>query len=91
MNNKDVKMHQDIIDSLDVKKTKIFEIRTKHDLKAVKKGVELNQGYEFDVNTSIPELADAIAKFAKELPNNGFGDGSDRYFITLISQYYSKL
>lgn len=93
MNRKDVELQQEIIDSMDkdIKRTKIFEIRTKHSLTAKKKGVELNQGYEFDVDTSMPELADAIAKFAKELPKNGFGEDSDRYFITLIHQYFDKL
>lgn len=91
MNKKDVQIQQEIINSLDIQKTKIFEIRTKHDLTACKKGVEINQGYEFDVNTSLPELADGIAKFAKELPKNGFGETSGRYFIQLISQYFDKL
>lgn len=54
-------------------------------------GMELNDGYEFEVDGAVPEIADAIAKFAKELPKNGFGEKSDRYFITLISEYFSKL
>ena len=54
-------------------------------------GMELNDGYEFDVNGAIPEIADGIAKFAKELPNNGFGENSDRAFITLITEYFNKL
>ena len=54
-------------------------------------GLELNDGYEFEVDGAVPEIADAIAKFAIELPNNGFGEDSDTYFITLISQYFEKL
>lgn len=56
-----------------------------------KTGLELNDGYEFDVDGAVPEIADAIAKFAIELPKNGFGEDSDTYFITLISQYFEKL
>ena len=54
-------------------------------------GMELNDGYEFEVDGAFPEIADAIAKFAKELPNNGFGETSDRYFISLIGEYFNKL
>ena len=34
-------------------------------------GMELNDGYEFEVNGAIPEVADGIAKFAKELSRKG--------------------
>lgn len=54
-------------------------------------GMELNDGYEFDLNGALPEVADAIAKFAKELPNNDCGENSDTYFISLIQQYFQKL
>lgn len=54
-------------------------------------GMELNDGYEYEVNGAMPEIADAIAKFAKELPNNDFGETSDRYFIALIGEYFSRL
>lgn len=54
-------------------------------------GIELNDGYDYNVNGSIAELADALAKFAKELPKNGFGEKSDTYFVTLIGEYFNKL
>jgi hypothetical protein len=54
-------------------------------------GLELNDGYDFEVDGAVPEIADAIAKLAIELPKNGFGEDSDTYFITLISQYFEKL
>ena len=56
-----------------------------------KDNVNLNDGYTFEVNGSIPELADGIAKFAKELPKNGFGENSDTGFISLIQQYFNKI
>ena len=69
----------------------ILTIKTKPNFKAKDKGLYLNDGYEFDVNGAIPEIADGIAKFAKELPKNGFGENSDSYFITLINEYFKKL
>lgn len=92
MNKNEVKQMQEIIDATDENKTSnLLVIKTKNKLKATKKGVEINQGYEFEVDGAMPEIADAIAKFAKELPKNGFGEHSDTYFITLIKQYFDKL
>lgn len=54
-------------------------------------GMELNEGYEFEVNAALPELADGIAKLAYELEPNGFGEGSGGYFISLINEYFRKL
>lgn len=54
-------------------------------------GMELNEGYEFDVDGAIPEIADGIAKLAIEMEPNGFGENSGSYFINLISEYYKKL
>lgn len=69
----------------------LLVIKTKPILKATKKGAELNDGYDFEVNGAIPELADGIAKFAKELEPNGFGKGSGKYFVALITQYFEQL
>ena len=69
----------------------ILVIKTRPVLKAEKKGLNLNEGYEFEVNGAIPELADSIAKLAKELPANDFGQDSDKYFLTLIMEYFKKL
>ena len=69
----------------------LLVIKSKPVLSAKKKGVELNEGYDFEVDGAIAEIADAIAKFAVELPKNGFGENSGSYFITLISEYYKRL
>ena len=69
----------------------IFVVGRKPIIDASKKGILLNDGYTYDVNGSIPEIADAIAKFAIELPNNGFGEQSDTMFIQLIRNYYDKI
>ena len=69
----------------------LLVIKSKPVLSAKKKGVELNEGYDFEVDGAIPEIADAIAKFAVELPKNGFGENSGSYFITLIGEYYKRL
>lgn len=54
-------------------------------------GVELNDGYEFEVNGALPEIADSIAKMAIELDNQGFGEGSGKMFVGLITEYFNKL
>ena len=54
-------------------------------------GVEINEGYDFKVNGAIPQLADAIAKLAIELPKNGLGENSDTGFIVYINQFFDKL
>lgn len=69
----------------------VIKSRPKLSLSEDENGIELNDGYEFELNGAIPEVADAIAKFAAELPNNGLGPDSGSYFITLISEYYKKL
>lgn len=72
------------------KRTKtILVVRSLEQLNPTKKGLELNVGYEFDVDGPLPEVADGIAKMAKELdkmqPNN-----AGAYFIELINQFYKK-
>lgn len=54
-------------------------------------GMELNEGYEFEVDGALPEIADGIAKMAFALEENGFGENSGGYFISLINEYYKKL
>ena len=53
-------------------------------------GVELNEGYDFEVNGAIPQLADAIVKLALAMPDNGFGKGSDKGFIVLINEFFNR-
>lgn len=77
--------------SMALKAKTILTIKTKPSFKAGNKGLYLNDGYDFEVDGALPEIADGIAKFAKELPKNDFGEGSDSYFITLINEYFKKL
>lgn len=71
----------------------LFSVRTRPVLAVSEdeKGVNINDGYDYTVDGAIPEIADAIAKFAVELPKNGFGEKSDSYFIVLIQEYFNKL
>ena len=70
----------------------ILTIKTMPKLEVAEdKGVTINDGYAFEVNGALPEIADGIAKLAFEMPKNGFGENSGKYFITLIGQYYTKL
>lgn len=65
--------------------------KLKLDLEENEEGLELNHGYDFVIDAAIPEIADAIAKLAIEMPKNGMGENSGAYFITLIGEYYKKL
>lgn len=71
----------------------LLVIKSKHILSVSDEddGMELNDGYDFEVNGAIPEVADAIAKMAIELENNNFGKGSGRAFVSLIIEYYNRL
>lgn len=72
------------------KRTKtILVVRSLEQLNPTKKGLELNVGYEFDVDGPLPEVADGIAKMAKELDKMQ-PDNAGAYFIELIRQFYEK-
>lgn len=73
-----------------VKNILVIKAKDNYDINENDETIELNNGYEFDVDGSLPEIADGIAKFAKELPKNGFGDNSDSYFLELIKMYFDK-
>lgn len=75
----------------EIKPRTLLVIKSKPQLNAIDDGVELNEGYDFELDGAIPELADAIAKFAFEMSNNGFGPNSGSYFIQLIHEYYERL
>lgn len=76
-----------------IKSETILVIKRRPQLKVTnnQKGMELNEGYDYELNSPLPELADAIAKFAVELPKQGIGEGSDKYFIQLINEYFTRL
>ena len=69
----------------------ILVVRSLEVLTPKQEGIELNVGYEFDVDGPLPEIADGIAKMAKELDHmEGQTENSGRYFIELIRQFYEK-
>lgn len=54
-------------------------------------GMQLNDGYEYKVDGTFPELADSIAKMAAEMDKDPeFGENSGKVFIGLINQYYQN-
>lgn len=76
---------------LNAKTLLIIKSRPKLTVSEDDSGMELNDGYEFEVNGAIPEIADGIAKFAVVLEQNDFGENSSTYFIKLINEYFNKL
>lgn len=76
---------------LNAKTLLIIKSRPKLTVSEDDSGMELNDGYEFEVNGAIPEIADGIAKFAIALEQNDFGKNSSTYFIKLINEYFNKL
>ena len=55
-------------------------------------GISLNEGYSFDVNGAIPQLADGFAKMLIEMnKDKTFGENAGDGFLTLLNQYYMKL
>jgi len=70
---------------------KILEVRKLEyiDLKA--EGVEINGGYEYDLNGNLAEVADGLVKLAIEMDKDkSMGDHAGAYFVTLISQFYAR-
>lgn len=78
---------------LNMKEETIFTIQRKPilNISEDESGIELNDGYNYTLNAALPEIADAIAKFAAELPNQGMGNNSDSYFIHLLNEYFHML
>lgn len=72
---------------------KICEIHSVEILAPTEEGVELNEGYQYEVNGSLPQLADSIAKMAVEFDNNNdmLGESAGSVFISLIVEYYNRL
>lgn len=65
----------------------ILTVTSIETLTAIEEGVELTEGYTYDVHGSIPQLADSIAKLAIEFDKE-FGDGAGSAFLALMHQYY---
>lgn len=72
------------------KRTKtILVVKSLEVLEPKEEGMELNVGYEFEVDGPLPEVADGIAKMAKELDKMQ-GESAGAYFVELIRQFYEK-
>ena len=70
----------------------ILNIKVIEKLTPDDEGVNLNEGYEYDVNGTIPQLADGIAKMAIEMDKQpDLGDKAGGAFLALVEQYYLKL
>lgn len=55
-------------------------------------GVELEEGYEFSINSSIPQLADALAIFLSGLdkePDETEGNTGE-ILLNLVIEYYNR-
>lgn len=93
MENLDKETIEKMLEDYQPKGETILTITTKPKIEVTEEaeGVMINEGYDFNVNGAIPQLADAIAKLAVELPKNGFGENSDDGFIHYINLFYSKL
>lgn len=75
-----------------VRTATILKIDVLEQLTPVKEGMELNEGYQFELDGSIPQVADGIAKMAFEMDrDNDFGIKGGGAFIALIAEYYKKL
>lgn len=72
------------------KRTKtILVVKSLEVLEPKEEGMELNVGYEFEVDGPLPEVADGIAKMAKELDKMQ-GENAGAYFVELIRQFYEN-
>jgi len=70
----------------------ILKIEAIEILNPEEKGVTLNEGYTFEVDGALPQLADGIAKMALEMDRDtSFGINGGSAFLTLIDQFYNKL
>lgn len=70
----------------------ILNIKVVEKLAPEEEGLELNEGYEYEINGTIPQLADGIAKMAIEMDKQpDLGDKAGGAFLALVEQYYLKL
>ena len=70
----------------------ILQIKAIEALEPNDEGVSLNEGYSFEVNGAIPQLADGLAKMMIEMNKDPeFGEKAGDGFLTLLTQYYTKL
>lgn len=70
----------------------ILNIKVVEKLEPEEEGIELNEGYEYEIEGSLPQLADGFAKMLLELDKDKtMGDRAGAAFLTLIQQYYIQL
>lgn len=70
-----------------IKRRRSFDVKSDDDSK-----VELNEGYDFDVDAPIAEIADGLAKMAIEMDKMiDLGEEAGGAFIQLIAEFYKKL
>lgn len=70
---------------------KILTINVIEKLIPDKDGINLNEGYEYEINGSLPQVADGIAKMLIEMDKDkDFGERAGSVFLTLIQEYYNK-
>ena len=79
------------LDTIETKEEVLLCIRKMTRPETVDEGVTIKEGYKFDINSTVAELAFGIACLAKEMPNNDMGEGSDELFVTMIKEYLSRL
>ena len=69
----------------------ILTINVIEKLTAEEDGIDLNEGYEYEINGSLPQLADGIAKMLIEMDKQeDMGENAGGAFLNLIQQYYLK-
>ena len=70
-----------------VKRRRSFDVKSDDDSK-----VELNEGYDFEVDAPIAEIADGLAKMAIEMDKmTELGEEAGGAFIQLVAEFYKKL
>lgn len=74
------------------RKVTILTIETLESLTETEEGIELNEGYSYNMNGAIPQIADGIAKLAIEMDKDkDMGSDAGGAFIALIENYYMEL
>ena len=70
----------------------ILEVKVIEKLTPEDDGVDLNEGYEYNLNGSIPQVADGLAKMFIEMDKQtDMGQDAGGAVLNLIQQYYLKL
>lgn len=75
----------------DINKRLILQIFAKDSVNNTEEGLELNNGYEFNVDSTLPEVADGLSKMAIELDKDkSLGENAGSYFLKLVLDFYNK-